>query len=266
MTKEDYDYQNSKDTNKYYQGNQQDGNYQSSSYGDRYEGTYVVRDEDVRRLDAVQTITARAFVFMFIALIITGVSAYLTLETGLFYDLIISRGYMALLFVELAIVFAAGYTLRRNMVIPSAILFITYSIVNGVTLSLFAFIYEMGSIYYIFILTALIFGCMAIYGLVTKRDLTSLGSLGMMGLIGAIIMSVFNMFFIHSSGMSMIISVVVLAVFIGLTAYDAQKIKKMAAQNTTMSMNAIAMFGALSLYLDFINIFIRLLTLFGRKR
>ena len=104
---------------------------------------------------------------------------------------------------------------------------------------------------------------MAVYGYVTKSDLTSVGSIGMMGLIGVIVLSVINIF-MKSSGLDFMISIVGLAIFIGLTAYDMQKIKEMSKTNIGMSTTAIALFGALELYLDFINIFLRLLRLFGR--
>jgi FtsH-binding integral membrane protein len=110
------------------------------------------------------------------------------------------------------------------------------------------------------------FGVMAIYGLITKRDLSSLGSLFMMGLVGIIIAGVVNMLILHSSAVEFGISIVGVLIFVGLTAYDVQKLKNRVAFSDSDNATAIAMAGAFELYLDFINLFLKLLRLFGKRK
>ena len=145
-------------------------------------------------------------------------------------------------------------------------MFALYSVLNGVTLSSIFLVYEIGSIATTFFVTAGTFGAMAIYGSVTKKDLTKVGNLCMMAVIGLIIATVVNLL-IRSTMADMIISGVGVLVFVGLTAYDAQKIKNMlyGAEESEMT-NKIAVLGALSLYLDFINLFLYLLRFFGRRK
>jgi FtsH-binding integral membrane protein len=148
-------------------------------------------------------------------------------------------------------------------------LFVLYSALNGVTLSFIFLVYARASIVSTFFICAGTFAACSIYGWTTKRDLTSLGGFLLMGLFGIIIATVVNMF-IRSSGMSMIISYIGVIVFVGLTAYDTQKIKNMALTQPAGLDGAVirkgAILGALSLYLDFINLFLMLLRIFGQSR
>jgi FtsH-binding integral membrane protein len=138
---------------------------------------------------------------------------------------------------------------------------------NGITLSPILLIYTGASVAATFFITAATFGVMSIAGYVTKKDLSTMGSYLMMGLIGVIIASVVNMF-LHSETMDYIISYLGVFIFIGLTAYDTQKIKTLGqeALNNGASMQKIAILGALTLYLDFVNLFLYLLRLFGRRK
>jgi uncharacterized protein len=141
-----------------------------------------------------------------------------------------------------------------------------YSVLNGITLSLIFYTYTASSIAFVFFISAAFFGFMSVYGLVTKTDLTSLGSLLFMGLIGIIIASVVNIF-LRSSGLNWLISFVGVAVFLGLTAYDSQKIKNIhfSFAGTNKEKN-VSIIGALTLYLDFINLFLFILRILGRRR
>lgn len=174
--------------------------------------------------------------------------------------------FYVLLFSELAIVFAANFTVRKNLVVPSAVLFTLYAVINGATLSVIFVLFELSSIVSILFITAGMFGGMAVYGLVTKKDLTSIGNIALMALWGIILASVVNMLFLKSSGADMAISVIGVLIFVALTAYDTQKIKNMARYTTLDNITCISLIGALELYLDFINIFLKLLMLFGRRR
>lgn len=172
----------------------------------------------------------------------------------LFYGLIIG---------ELVLVFTLSGAINRLSTAVATMLFIAYSGLNGVTLSIVALVYTANSIASTFVITAGMFGAMSIYGYVTKRDLTSMGSFLFMGLIGVVIASVVNIF-VGSSSVSWVISGIGVLVFTGLTAYDTWKIKEMAAQGAEGRKPAIL--GALTLYLDFINLFLMLLRFTGNRR
>ena len=146
-------------------------------------------------------------------------------------------------------------------------LFILYSVINGATLSSIFFAFSVATISKVFFITAGTFGAMALVGYTTKTDLTSMGKLLFMALLGIIIASVVNMF-VASSGLDLILSYVGVLVFVGLTAYDTQKIKQMCqtAPDAGESAQKLALIGALSLYLDFINLFLYLLRIFGNNR
>ncbi|HEX9078231.1 MAG TPA: Bax inhibitor-1/YccA family protein [Desulfuromonadaceae bacterium] len=165
--------------------------------------------------------------------------------------------FFGLIIAELGLVFAIGGFAVRMGTATAAPLFLLYSALNGVTLSGIFLVYTGQSISSAFMTTAGTFGAMSVYGLVTKRDLTSLGSFCFMGLVGIVIASVVNIF-LHSTMIQFMVSGIGLIVFIGLTAYDTQKLKGVRG--------GAAVAGALALYLDFVNIFLMLLQLFGDRR
>lgn len=165
--------------------------------------------------------------------------------------------FIGLMIAELGLVFAVGGFAARMGTVTAAPLFLLYSALNGVTISGIFLVYTGQSIASAFVTTAGTFGAMSIYGLVTKRDLTSLGSFCFMGLIGVVIASIVNIF-LQSSMIQFIGSGIGLIVFIGLTAYDTQKLKG--------ASGGAAVAGALDLYLDFINLFLIILRFFGGRR
>ena len=179
--------------------------------------------------------------------------------TLLFYGLIIG---------ELALVFSLASRVSKIQASTATALFVLYAALNGATLSSIFLIYTQSSITSVFFICAATFIACSIYGMITKRDLTSMGQFMFMGLIGIIIASVVN-FFIQSSGMSMIISYIGVIIFVGLTAYDTQKLKTMAlTQPADLDAGVVrkgAIIGALTLYLDFINMFIFMLHIFGSR-
>ncbi len=175
-------------------------------------------------------------------------------------------GWLAFL-APLVIVFAFGWVINRGTAAQVKGVFWLYSALMGVSLCPILLLYTGESITRVFLITAATFGAMSLYGYTTKRDLSGMGSFLFMGLIGIIIASLVNAFFLKSSGMSYAISFISVLVFTGLTAYDIQNIKAMYADyedSETASKKAVA--GALSLYLDFINIFIHLLQLIGDRK
>ena len=214
---------------------------------------------------AVQNILTKTYMYMFFALLISGFFSYVTYVTGNAQAMIENGTFYPLIIAELVVVFVSTMFMRKNMVGAAAVSFVIYAIINGVTLSFIFLAYQMTSIVSIFFITAGLFGVMAFYGHVTKKDLSSLGSLFLMGLIGIIIVTLVNAFLLKSEGLDLALNYIGVLLFVGLTAYDAQRIKKMATMQTSMSPYSIALLGALSLYLDFINIFLRLLRIFGRR-
>ena len=210
----------------------------------------------------------KVYVWMTLALVITGFTAYLVATNATLLSLIYTTPAVMwiLIGVELAIVIGVTAAINRLSLPVATLLFVLYSVINGALLSSIFLVYTMASIAKVFFITAGTFAAMSIYGYTTKKDLTSIGKIVMMALIGLIIATVVNLF-LKSSGLDMILSYAGVLIFVGLTAYDTQKIKQMCMQAPDVSeqMQKFALLGALSLYLDFINLFIYLLRIFGRR-
>jgi len=213
----------------------------------------------------------RAFIrsvygWMFGGLLLTAAAALWVVLSPSMQNLIFGTPFVAigLIIAELVIVGFLSFRVMKMTAATAASAFLVYSFLNGLTLSVICWTYTQASIVQAFITAGAMFGAMSVYGLVTKRDLTSWGSFFMMGLFGVLICGFIN-FFLHSNALSFVFSVVGLFVFIGLTAWDNQKLKAMATVAGPMQEN-VAVIGALQLYLDFINMFLFLLRLFGRRR
>ena len=209
--------------------------------------------------------------WMAVGLGLTGLVAYYVSSSETMTRLIFGNSFVffILILAELGLVFSIVGMVNRMSAGTATSLFVLYSALNGVTLSFIFLVYTSTSIVSTFFICAGTFIACSIYGWVTKRDLTSFGGFLTMGLIGIIIASLVNMF-IRSSAMSMIISYIGVLVFVGLTAYDTQKLKNMALTQPAGLDGAVvrkgAIMGALSLYLDFINLFLMLLRIFGQGR
>jgi FtsH-binding integral membrane protein len=173
----------------------------------------------------------------------------------------------AIIIVQLGLVVAISFLLHRMSFIMAAALFTVYSLSVGVTMSAIFYVYQEASIYSTFLVTAAMFACMAIYGYFTKADLTSVGSISLMILVGMIFAGLVNLYF-QSPAVSYAISAIGVVIFSLLTAYDAQKIKEMSQRflYDYETSNKIALYGALALYLDFINLFLSLLRFMGQRR
>ena len=156
-------------------------------------------------------------------------------------------------------------TINKLSLSVATIMFVIYSLVNGVTLSFIFLVYDIGTIGTVFLITAATFGAMALIGYTTKKDLSGMGRFLLMALIGIIIATVVNLLFVKSAGFDLLYAGVL--IFAGLTAYDTQKIKEMcnSFDYADASAQKLALLGALSLYLDFINLFLYLLRIFGRR-
>ena len=214
----------------------------------------------------LSTVMRKVYGRMFFALVVTALTAlYVASSPTLLATILGSRGiFFGLIIAELAVVFVVSGMLHKLSSTTAVLLFYLYAILNGVVFSSIFVVYELGSIAYTFFITAGVFGAMTVYGLVTKNDMTKFGSYCMMALFGLIIATVVNIF-VASSTLDWIISFVGVALFIGLTAWDTQKIKNAAYEVEPSQMGKLATIGALSLYLDFINLFLYLLRFFGRS-
>lgn len=210
------------------------------------------------------------YVWMTLALVITGFTALYVAKSYTLLNLMLQNqmAFWGVLIAELGLVFYMSARINRISFTTATILFIVYSILNGVTMSMLFLIYTMSSIATTFFVTAGTFGAMALFGYATKKDPTRIGNLCIMGVIGLIIASLVNMF-LHNSMMDLIISYVGVLLFVGLTAYDSQKIKQMLSGEdieVNETTQKIALMGALTLYLDFINLFLYLLRILGGRK
>lgn len=259
-------------TNGYYDNGNSGANYNydaNYNYGNQgqYQNPYNNQgymDMNLKTV-ATQEVVAKSFLFMVVALIITAVAS-LTTSPLIAYRMLMGNGFFILLIAELAIVMVSNWAVSKNNAILAGVLFAVYSYLTGVTCSILFVAYTTASITVIFLVTAAIFAIMAIFGLVTKKDLSSAGSILMMGLLGIIIVSFVNLFLLKSSMLDTIICGIGVLIFVGLTAYDTQKIKRLVAVSNDGNVLTLALMGAFELYLDFINLFLKLLRLFGKRR
>ncbi len=209
--------------------------------------------------------------WMAIGLALTGLSAFYVANSPEIQRTIFGSGivFFGLIIGQLALVFTISSRIYRMQASTATALFIIYSLLNGTTLSAIFLAYARSTITNAFFVCAATFVACSVYGYTTKRDLTSFGGFLMMGLFGIVIASLVNLFF-QSNAVSMVVSYIGVLVFIGLTAYDTQAIKNMAlTQPADIDAGAVrkgAILGALKLYLDFINLFLMMLRIFGSNR
>ncbi len=214
---------------------------------------------------------AKVFNWMAIGLGVTGLCAFLTVNSPAMQQLIFGNRmvFYGLMFAEIGLVLYLSARLQHISSQVATGLFLAYSALNGVTLSAILLVYTMSSVAATFFITAGMFGAMAVYGLVTKKDLSGMGSFMVMGLFGMIIASVVNIF-LGSPMISWVVSGLGVIIFTGLTAYDVQKITQMGAAGIMnegeAAIQKVAIMGALTLYLDFINLFLSLLQFLGNRR
>lgn len=229
----------------------------------------MTREEQLGMSAAFPALMRKVYVWMAMALAITAITAYGVASSPALTSLIFGNKliFFGLIIAELVLVFWVSARIEKLSLTKATLMFIVYSVLNGATLSTIFFAYSPEIITKTFFVTAGTFGAMAIYGYFTKSDLSSWGKLLIMAVIGLIIAGVVNIF-LRSQLMDFVVSMVGVLIFVGLTAYDSQKIKRMLMMQADMGETAqkVALMGALSLYLDFINLFLYLLRLFGRER
>ena len=237
------------------------------NYND-YELKNLTVDEQLSMSSAFPVLMRKVYVWMTLALVITGFTAYGVATSPGVLQAIYSNQllFWGMIIAEFALVIGVSAAINRISLTTATLMFVLYSVINGALLSYIFLVYTASSIATVFFITAGTFGTMALVGYTTKTDLTSIGKYLFMALIGLIIATIVNVF-IKSSGMTLVFSYVGVLIFVGLTAYDSQKIKQMLMQapDAGESAQKLALFGALTLYLDFINLFIYLLRIFGKR-
>ena len=202
----------------------------------------------------------KVFTRMFLGLLVTAIVSYLTYKTGLY----IGIPYSVLAIVEIVVVLIFSLMYRKLSATMVSVLFYSYAVVNGLTMATIFAVFDMNTISQAFFATALLFGGLALYGYTTKKDLTKIGTIFTVALVVGLVVSVINLF-ARSSMISIILDWVMLLVFCGLTVHDMNNIKYM--QNYVDCDNdKLYVYCAMDLYLDFINIFIRLLSIFGKTK
>ena len=232
--------------------------------------------------EIVSSLMRKVYLWMVLALAVTGITAFGVAGSSeavlrfLFQPIV----YFSITGIQLLLVFGItkmtggmGAVFGKSQkgsemsITLATILFIVYSILNGVVFSVLLLVYTMESITSVFLITAATFGLMATWGYMTEKDLSSIGSYLVFALLGIVIATVVNLF-LDSSTLHMIISYVGVLVFVGLTAYDTSQIKKAlnTVENPEVEGQKVALMGALSLYLDFVNLFIYILSILGRRK
>lgn len=209
---------------------------------------------------------SQVYLWMFVGLLVSAGVAYYTANSVAMLRFV-EQSYFFIIIAELLVVIL--FTALRKKVSPgmAKLLFIIYAATSGLTLSSIFIAFKITSIAVVFVAAALMFGMLALYGFITKQDLSSLGKILIFALLAIVIVSLINIF-VGNSGLSIFISIISVVVFLGLTAWDMQALKSMYNyyQNDESELNKVAIYGALDLYLDFINIFLQLLNLFGSSK
>lgn len=211
-----------------------------------------------------ENLIAKTFFWMFLGLLGSAIVAWYTYSSGLFIDIIFKGYFNILLIVELAVVIIFSLLFKKLPPTIVGILYFVYAMINGVSLSVIFIAFNLNSIIWLFIASAVLFGGMAFFGYKTRKDLSNWKTLLFGILIVGLILSVINIF-LGNSTLDIVLDWVILFVFFGITAYDMNKIKSL-AEDPSLDKSKLHIYGAMELYLDFINIFLRILSLFGKRR
>lgn len=210
-------------------------------------------------------IFGKTFFWMFLGLLGSAIVAWYTYSSGLFLDIVLDGYFNILLILELVAVLLFSLLFRKLPPTVVGILYFLYAMINGVTLSTIFAVYDLSSVIYLFVISALIFGVFALIGYKTNKDLTSWRTYISIFLIAGILLSIINLFIIKSSTFDLILDWLILALFCGVTIYDINKIKLL-QEEPNIDQEKIHIYCAMQLYLDFINIFLRILSIFGKRK
>ena len=210
------------------------------------------------------SVLTSTFFRMFLGLLASAIAAYYTYSSGLFIKILTTSGYTIFAVIEIAIVLAFSLLFKKLSPTIVTILYFAYAFLNGFTLSIIFVVYQMTSIVYAFVGTAALFGILAFIGKTTDKDLSNWGTYLIIALLIGLVLTIIN-FFIGSSMLNIVLDWAILFIFFGLTVYDTNKIKNM-YESGVMDNEKLYVYGAMELYLDFINIFLRILSIFGKRR
>ena len=213
---------------------------------------------------SLNSVLTSTFFRMFLGLLASASAAYYTYSSGLFIKILASSGFTILAVIEIAVVLIFSLLFKKLSPTAVTVLYFAYAFLNGFTLSVIFVVYQMTSIVYAFAGTAVLFGVLAFIGKTTDKDLTNWGTYLMIALLIGIVLTIIN-FFIGSSMLNLVLDWAILFIFFGLTVYDTNKIKNM-YESGVMDNEKLYVYGAMELYLDFINIFLRILSIFGKRR
>lgn len=217
----------------------------------------------IHTMDTNQVLT-NTFFRMFLGLLASALTALYVYKSGLYISVLTSGSYMALGLIEIAVVLIFSLLFKKLSPTAVTILFFTYAFINGFTLSVIFVAYEMTSIVYALAGTAVLFGLLSLIGYKTDKDISNWGTILTVALLVGIILTIVNIF-VGSSMLDIALDWAILFIFFGLTIYDMNKIKLM-QQAGFCEDEKLYVYGAMELYLDFINIFLRILSLFGKRR
>lgn len=205
----------------------------------------------------------KMFTWLAVGLLITFISGYsLSLNKELLYN-VLAIGMIPIVVIELLIAVFMGFRIKKMSPLTTRICYIVYSITTGITFGVIFLEYKLTSIIVIFLTTAILFGLLSLYGYITKKDLTKLSTILVVGLISIILVSILNILVFKSSSLEIMLSILSIIIFLGFIAYDMHNVKYLV---NTIDEDKAAVYGAFQLYLDFINLFIRLLELFGKNK
>lgn len=210
------------------------------------------------------SVLTSTFFRMFLGLLASAIAAYYTYSSGLFIKILTTSGYTIFAVIEIAIVLAFSLLFKKLSPTIVTILYFAYAFLNGFTLSIIFVVYQITSIVYAFVGTAALFGILAFIGKTTDKDLSNWGTYLIIALLIGLVLTIIN-FFIGSSMLNIVLDWAILFIFFGLTVYDTNKIKNM-YESGFMDNEKLYVYGAMELYLDFINIFLRILSIFGKRR
>ena len=207
----------------------------------------------------------KSFFFMFLGLLGSAILAWFTYSSGLYINFITDGTFVFLAIAEVVVVLLFNFLFKKLPAFVVGILFFAYSMLNGITLSVIFYVFELSSIIYLFVISGLIFGVLGFIGYKTKMDLSKFGVYLTVFLIAGLILTFINIFIIHSSALNLFIDWLILIIFFGITIYDLNKIKLL-EEDPNLNNDKLHIYCAMQLYLDFINIFIRILSIFGKRK
>ncbi len=221
-------------------------------------------DEELNNDIESTNVLSKTFFMMFLGLLGTGLMSWYAYSSGLLYDILVNGTWEILLIIEIVVVLLFRFLFKKLSATGVGILFFIYSLINGITLSTIFAIFELSSIIYLFFGSAAAFGVLALIGYKTNANLSSWSTVLFPMLFIGLILSLINLF-VGNSTLDLILDWVILFTFFGVTIYDMNRIKDLQV-NEGIDQSKLHIYGAMELYLDFINIFIRILSLFGRRK